>query len=899
MDYILKSSGGDQSKYLDYLLKRLAEFREAGRGFGQKFSGAQNFFVTRATIKKQMGCELNDAGQFEKVCAFIQAKINNTILGRQNAAKGRRSYHSFEEHGKPKSTSPRPSPQSGEGEDFSGPSLTDKSGAIAASDKGTVLDSPENNLGGPLGSGSSAPGALRAGHRSNSAVPTSDAAAGATQAEQPAPVNDRVGCDAPGDPSLALLTASMNHPAVQLTEFQLAEANERRLLLLAAIPFFEAGLSNVKVAATIGVDHVKLHRLLLLADHLTPALSPERRGRSNADRARELVNGPVAALAPKVSPGRGSCFEAMLLVPEIAGEINRLYMATMGASCAQATNDRRTGSIATTLLRLADFPAVPPVLVEKLRAGSKPKCLVDFIKATWTPEVEAKLRGQKHYGTATIAGRRELTEELSDGSRVPLQPGRVWVFDDMSSNIPFWFEVSNDTAVTADKGTRQLIERHGCCIGRQGLYAWDWASGAWLGVELVGRLRDAYQASDILRFIRKLVSIYGKPDKIVMERGVWQARSISGWSTSPRPSPQSGEGEEFGLVEITDGWAVPEMAADETAKISDGIRAIGVEIIHTYTPRGKPIEGAFNHHQRLVPTFLKPGEAVNIGRHAGEFEWSAKQHRRASNGVLHPRDLGFIHIDRLADVAWEAMQWEGAHDKAGRDGKPTVILTTWLQASPLPTATERDLAVFLPEKRSVTLRNGVLTTMVNSDTLQFLNPEYFAALGDGVRVEFAFDPAEPTLGAAIYNDKGFLCWANYLPPGPVISALDRRDDPSVQLIKRYKLAHRTAARMLDFRSLRTVATAERRDGGGQVATVTRNGGTSPQPSPQSGEGAGSRNAAPQRVTRSLLAVQTPEQISRQSDRFERLARRQHELAVLADGHHEAGRQPDETVLAET
>jgi len=714
---------------------------------------------------------------------------------------------------------------------FSGRSLTDNTGAIAGADKGTVLDSPENTFDGKLGSGSPTPG-QRPAIVTSEAVDTSDAGADPTQGGQSA--------------------------AFQLTEFQLHEANERRLLLLAAIPFFDAGLSNVKTAEAIGVDHVKLHRLLTLGG-----------SGSNAERARALAAGPASVLAPKISPGRGSSFEALLQVPEITGEINRLYMATMGASCAQATNDRRTGSIATTLLRLADFPSVPANLAEKLRAGSKPKCLVDFIKGTWTPEVEAKYRGQKHYGTATIAGRRELTEVLADGSKVPLQPGRVWVFDDMSSNIPFWFEVDPSTAGTADKGTRQLIERHGCCLGRQGLYAWDWASGAWLGLELVGRLRDAYQASDILRFIRKLVMIYGKPDKIVMERGVWQSRAISGWTVR-----ENGD-----VVESEDGWTVPEIAADETAKISDGIRAIGVEIIHTFTPRGKPIEGAFNHHQRLVPTFLKPGEAVNIGRHAGEFEWSAKQHRRASNGVLHPRELGFIHIDRLADVAWEAMQWEGAHMKAGRDGKPTEILTTWLQTSPLPPATERDLAVFLPEKRSVTLRNGVLTTTVNSDPLQFLNPEYFAALGDGVRVDFAFDPAEPTLGAAIYNERGFLCWANHLPAGPVISALDRSNDPSVQLIKRYKLAHRTAARMLDFRSLRTVATAERRDGNGQVATVQRGGTTTAAPVPTGSREAGGRL---QRLQRNILTPPTPDQFARKREQLAASAARSRELAGMVE-----------------
>jgi hypothetical protein len=504
-------------------------------------------------------------------------------------------------------------------------------------------------------------------------------------------------------------------------------------------------------------------------------------------------------------------------VPEIIAELNRLYVATMGASCAQATEERRTGSIALTLKRLGDFPVMPERLAAKLRAGTQPKPFVDYLKRTWTAEMEAKVRGTKHYALASVSGRRDLVEEMADGSRIPLQPGRVWVLDDMSSNIPFWFEVESGQRQSAlgdresapsplASGLSPMISRHGCAVGRQGLYCWDWATSAWLGLELVGRLRDAYQASDILRFLRKLMQRYGKPDKIVIEQGVWKSRAISGWKVLV-------DGQ---LLEEENGWQVPDLQGDESAKITDGIRALGVEIIYAYTPRGKPIEGAFNYHQRIVPTFLNPGEAVNIGRHAGEFEWAAKQMRRAGDGVLHARDLGFIHIDRLADVAWQAMLWEGMHDKARRDGKPLKLLTQHLNNFPLPAATERDLAVFLPEKRSRLYKGGTIVVEVAGETHEFINPEVFALLPTGTKLDFAFDPSEPTLGAAIYDQRGFLCWASYLPAGPVISNRVRTEDDAPQLLKRYKLAHRTAARLLDLQTLRTVRIAESRTRTGSV-----------------------------------------------------------------------------------
>lgn len=583
-----------------------------------------------------------------------------------------------------------------------------------------------------------------------------------------------------------------------LTNRQQTAAGTRRILLTNLLPLLEAKNSLNSAAAVLGTSVATLSRLLNTA--------PVRGAESInlAEKCRRLLVCPVEQLAPAKPESHASPFAVLLTMPAVLAELNRLYVSTMGASCDQATQDRRTGSMATALKRLGDFPEVPSPLAAGLRAGQKPLCLREYLKAQWTPEMEAKLRGQKHYATATVSGRRDLTEEHADGSISNLKPGRVWVLDDMSSNIPFWFECGGDAS---SPGLAAMIRRHGCAVGRQGLYAWDWATGAWLGLDLIGRLRDAYQASDILRFLRKLMTRYGIPDKIVIERGVWKARCISGWELRDEPHPSHSS---YSVVEIENLWQLPEMEVAATAQITDGLRALGVEIIYAYSPRGKPIEGAFHHHQRLVPTFLKPGEAVNIGRHAGEYEWAAHQQRRASDGVDHARDLGFIHIDRLADVAWEAMLWEGRQPKARRPQPPLEMLATFLSASPLRSLNQQNLAVFLPEKRSAALRGGMITCQVNSQTLQFFHPQQFAALGDGMKLDYAFDPAEPTLGAAVYGPRGYLCWADYQPAGPVISARDRSEEPAVLRLKEYKLAHRTAARLLDVATLRTVKIAESR-----------------------------------------------------------------------------------------
>ncbi len=773
MDYILKPfKATPENEYIDYLLCRLMEFRRAGSRLGQKFSLPLTLSVTRRVTENQLGCKLDDPARFGEICAHLQSKIENTMLGRRNLAKGWRCYHSFEEDRTQEHT------------------LQVSRPAQSRKPKAEETIYPQ--------------------HREDS-EPTAPAA----------------------------LNGAGHLPDGRLSDAQYAEANARRVLLIQAAPLLKAGVPDYKVARMLGTSAAKLSRVL----NLVP-ISGSRFLVSwkNCERLLAL---PVERLAPPAKKFKGSPFQHLLEVPEIVKQINALYAASLAASGPQAMNDRRTGSLARTLLMLGDFPSVPEHLRLKLQAGGQPKPLVDFIKKVWTPEMEAKFRGQKHYNQSTVVGRRDLTEQLVDGRIVPLIPGDDWVFDDMSSNLPFWFNVDPAMAETVrDAGLRQLIQRHGCALGRQGLYAWDWASGAWLGVELIGRLRDAYRASDILRFLRKLVMIYGKPRRIIFELAIWQSHCISGWKVR----------EAGAVLEIKNGWQVPDMAVDEKAKITDGIRALGIEVIYTHTSRGKPIEGAFHILQRIIP-MLHPGEAMNIGRHRGEFEWSANAHLRAGAGIRHPRDLQFVNIDRLADITFEAMRWEGLHDKARRclqtaDGethKPLEILATQLNAHPLPKPTERDLAVFLPEKRDALIRRGFINCTLDGLLYQFGQPEMFAALGDGTRVDYAFDPDEPTLGAAIYDfkSKGFICWARHIPSGTAFSALDRSGEAGPQYIKAYKREHQTRFRAFDLKSLLPVIIAEHRNGAGRVGTITRNSAPLPD--------TGSESARPpQRVDNSRL-----------------------------------------------
>jgi hypothetical protein len=95
--------GSDPEKYnyVEYLIKRLTKFREAGVSYGQKRKGQIHTGSTRSILGDQLGGLPKDqpVEHFEKVVAHIKGKIDKTILGKTRKSQGKRNYHEFNEHG--------------------------------------------------------------------------------------------------------------------------------------------------------------------------------------------------------------------------------------------------------------------------------------------------------------------------------------------------------------------------------------------------------------------------------------------------------------------------------------------------------------------------------------------------------------------------------------------------------------------------------------------------------------------------------------------------------------------------------------------------------------------------------------------------------------------------------
>jgi hypothetical protein len=591
-------------------------------------------------------------------------------------------------------------------------------------------------------------------------------------------------------PAPERMTPSRAHARRQ-SEAAIVEGHRRASLLMAFDAFREAdpGISYATAARMLGCETIYLWRLARRRD-AGESLAPQWH---KAGRRRRY---------PDLSE--------LLQMEVVRTKLDMLYVSTIGASSQAAAAGRRTGKLSVALQRFAEEPECPGPLADRLRLGYQPRELVSYLRRI-TPEMEARYRGEKNFKLNGIVSRRDDTVRLPDGRRAEIPPGYLVELDDMSSNQPFFVDLPDGSSL----------------LSRQGLYARDVKSGRWLGFELIARPREAYRAEDILRFLRRLMLQYGKFSVLRLERGIWKARSIVGWDVG-----------EAGAQD--DSFERPAMDDGEKASLCAGLEDIGIRIQHAKSAHEKGgIESGFNYLQTILATYTT--DLVNVGRYAGEFELAAKRVRQARAG-RHPGELCFAPIDYLAEAITKAMAYVNKRPRA-RDAANTAD-AEWergLTARPLPVLTERDFAAFLPEMRERAIDGGRIELTVNGQKHDFRS-EMFAQLGHGYRVFVRFDPAEPTLGAAIYNRETssanhlglaqgeLICLARWEMPGPQLEVESApglvarapeeiygvSEDDGYAARKRQERFVRTAFRALPRPGQPAVKVAEARDSHGQV-----------------------------------------------------------------------------------
>jgi hypothetical protein len=101
MEYPTGSIGADllRRNYIRYLTERYFRYREADAGFGPKAVRRFSYAVLFKNIETHFKAPTYfiPIARFDELVDFLQRKIEVTILGKRNRARGHRNYETFDE----------------------------------------------------------------------------------------------------------------------------------------------------------------------------------------------------------------------------------------------------------------------------------------------------------------------------------------------------------------------------------------------------------------------------------------------------------------------------------------------------------------------------------------------------------------------------------------------------------------------------------------------------------------------------------------------------------------------------------------------------------------------------------------------------------------------------------
>lgn len=101
MEYPAGSIGADllRRNYIRYLAERYFRYREADASFGPKAVRRFSYAVLFKNIETRFKAPTYfiPVARFDELVDFLQRKIESTILGKRNRARGQRNYETFDE----------------------------------------------------------------------------------------------------------------------------------------------------------------------------------------------------------------------------------------------------------------------------------------------------------------------------------------------------------------------------------------------------------------------------------------------------------------------------------------------------------------------------------------------------------------------------------------------------------------------------------------------------------------------------------------------------------------------------------------------------------------------------------------------------------------------------------
>lgn len=415
-----------------------------------------------------------------------------------------------------------------------------------------------------------------------------------------------------------------------------------------------------------------------------------------------------------------------------------------------------------------------------------------------TPEMSDLARGNKRFSLHATTQFRTNTWIDSAGVEHLLTGGDLFECDDMSLNQPFWYEWPY--------GGDDLSDKFGVRLGRQMLACIDTATGKWIGFDLIGRVRDAYRAEDVIRFLGRIGDNVGLPRLgFRLERGVWASRSVRG---------------------------VKGTRDEDEQKTFASIRDV-VNVHYVYSPKAKGvIEGSFNLLQTILAT-----TGIQIGRKRGEYEKTTSLALKCAAGGMHPKDAGFPHINEIAERVHQAMHTANARQKNGRllTGIPSEKFEASIIERPLKNIPTSKDYLFLPVRQIRPITGGFLRYRVPhySHIFSFAVPEGLAHLGRGYRLLLCFDPANPHAGARVFDAENDSRLHYESTPNQDYGTFEYVEDkPQLDFSGRtkqrsaYAAAARTTFRSLGMQIGTGASIEQVADGRGSSICLQRNGNSS-------------------------------------------------------------------------
>jgi len=376
------------------------------------------------------------------------------------------------------------------------------------------------------------------------------------------------------------------------------------------------------------------------------------------------------------------------------------------------------GSMLYGIEAFADDPVCSPeirtLIISRRSRRNYPKALLRAARVTG--EESDLARGPKRFNLHVATQYRDNVWVDSAGVEHPLTGGDLFECDDMSLNQPFWYEWPY--------GGDELSDMFGVRLGRQMLACIDTATARWIGFDLIGRVRDAYRAEDIVRFLGSICQFNGIPRHgFRLERGIWKSKAVRG------------------VKGVND-----DKEKQVVASISD---AVALHYVHSPKAKGV-IEGSFDMLQTILSL-----DGITIGRERGEYEKATAAMLKCTAGRMHPKNAGFPHISDIAERVNGAMEKFNLRNKMGRviQGVPMENFARDIEAQPLAALPDQQAYLFQPyrEIRPITGAHVRCKVEHYNHTFSFAVPGELAHLGRGYRLLVCFDPANPHAGARVFD----------------------------------------------------------------------------------------------------------------------------------------------------